>query len=87
MAVNCSSSPIAITGFAGVTAMLLRLTEPSLSPIVITALASEIVPLIAALRLNVNVSAFSMSGQSRICTRTTLVVSRGAKLSVPEAVT
>jgi hypothetical protein len=61
VAVNCWSSPIAIAGFAGVTSMLLRLTWPSLSPIVITALASVIVPPSAALRSNVNVSAFSMS--------------------------
>ena len=87
MAVNCWSAPTAISGFAGVTAMLLRLTAPSLSPIVITALASVIVPWSAALRSNVNVSGFSTMGQSTISTRTTLVVSPGAKLSVPVAAT
>ena len=63
--------------------MLLRVTWPSLSPIVITALASVIVPWSGALRSNVNVSGSSILGQSRISTRTTFVVSPGAKLSVP----
>ena len=63
-----------MSGFAGVTSMLLRVTWPSLSPIVITALASVIVPLPAAVRSNVKVSGLSMAGQSRISTRTTVVV-------------
>jgi len=49
-------------------------------------LALEITPLTAALRLNVKASNPSTFGQSTICTGTVLVVSPGAKLSVPEAV-
>jgi hypothetical protein len=43
VAVNCWSLPGPGNGLAGVTSMLFRVTAPSSSPIVITALASEMV--------------------------------------------
>ena len=50
-------------------------------------LALEITPLCSVSSLKVKASNPSTAGQSTICTRTTLVVSPGAKLSVPDAAT
>ena len=59
-------------------------TIVSLSTMLIRLLALAITPLTAALRLKVKASNPSTTGQLTICTRTTLVVSPGAKLSVSE---
>ena len=64
-------------------------TIVSLSTMLTRLLALEITPLCSVSRLKVKASNGSAGElvQSTICTRTTFVVSPGAKLSVPEAVT